>query len=462
VKIRAQEEAFACASTPARSCATRFGHELPFGLGLSLKPQPFGIDSKGRFTFFVETHGYVPVSPIKPFSSSAVSEVQLAFAARFAAGDFSLLGGFEKALVGGVGNPNVRGIFAVQWAPRSHDRDGDGIEDDVDQCSDLPEDFDGFQDADGCPETDNDDDGVPDAKDKCPKEKEDEDGFQDADGCPDRDNDKDGILDAQDACPNEAGPRNADKKKNGCPVSAQELESAAKRDGDGDGVPDKDDACPDVPGVESANPKERGCPPPDRDKDTFVGTEDKCPDEPEDFNGFEDADGCPDAEKKEARRLPPLVTVKQLATGPAVSVAQKVGFKDEAIDPAATPALRAVASQLVKNPSWHVVVAIRSKPNQDPALAKKQAADVAAKLNQYARRESAARVGEWNAVKNTPRAEEFGIGFLVVEDKAAAPPKPQEAPKPPPAPKPDAPKPEAPKPEAPKPAAPKPPQPKAP
>jgi outer membrane protein OmpA-like peptidoglycan-associated protein len=32
------------------------------------------------------------------------------------------------------------------------DRDGDGIPDDVDQCPDLAEDFDGYQDSDGCPE----------------------------------------------------------------------------------------------------------------------------------------------------------------------------------------------------------------------------------------------------------------------------------------------------------------------
>ena len=32
------------------------------------------------------------------------------------------------------------------------DRDGDGIPDDVDQCPDLAEDFNGYQDSDGCPE----------------------------------------------------------------------------------------------------------------------------------------------------------------------------------------------------------------------------------------------------------------------------------------------------------------------
>jgi outer membrane protein OmpA-like peptidoglycan-associated protein len=43
------------------------------------------------------------------------------------------------------------GREAVQ-AHRITDRDGDGIPDDVDQCPDLAEDFDGYQDSDGCPE----------------------------------------------------------------------------------------------------------------------------------------------------------------------------------------------------------------------------------------------------------------------------------------------------------------------
>jgi hypothetical protein len=49
----------------------------------------------------------------------------------------------------------------------------------------CPEDKDGFQDEDGCPDPDNDNDGIPDAVDKCPNEPETVNGFQDGDGCPD-------------------------------------------------------------------------------------------------------------------------------------------------------------------------------------------------------------------------------------------------------------------------------------
>ena len=51
---------------------------------------------------------------------------------------------------------------------QSGDRDGDGIVDAIDKCPDDPEDFDGFEDDDGCPDPDNDRDGIPDVQDKCP------------------------------------------------------------------------------------------------------------------------------------------------------------------------------------------------------------------------------------------------------------------------------------------------------
>ena len=65
------------------------------------------------------------------------------------------------------------------------DRDGDGIPDDQDACPDRPEDFDGFEDADGCPDIDNDLDRVLDIADKCPNEPETYNGYEDEDGCPD-------------------------------------------------------------------------------------------------------------------------------------------------------------------------------------------------------------------------------------------------------------------------------------
>ncbi|MEE9430281.1 MAG: OmpA family protein, partial [Melioribacteraceae bacterium] len=131
------------------------------------------------------------------------------------------------------------------------DSDGDGIFDDKDKCPNLEEDYDGFQDEDGCPDLDNDGDGINDDVDLCVNKAEDFDGFEDEDGCPEFDNDRDNIQDSEDKCPNQAE--------------------------DFDGFEDED-----------------GCPDLDNDGDGILDRVDKCPNQPENINGFEDEDGCPD------------------------------------------------------------------------------------------------------------------------------------------------------------------------
>jgi len=118
-------------------------------------------------------------------------------------------------------------ITKQQVEALSTDRDGDGILDDIDQCPDVPEDRDGFEDEDGCPDYDNDKDGIYDQQDQCPNDPEDRDGFQDVDGCPDDDNDKDGIPDNVDACPNNPETVNGYKDQDGCPdEKPQEIKQA--------------------------------------------------------------------------------------------------------------------------------------------------------------------------------------------------------------------------------------------
>ncbi len=65
------------------------------------------------------------------------------------------------------------------------DRDGDGIADDRDLCPDDPEDKDGYEDQDGCPDPDNDHDGIFDVDDRCPNQPEYYNEYEDEDGCPD-------------------------------------------------------------------------------------------------------------------------------------------------------------------------------------------------------------------------------------------------------------------------------------
>src|SRR5207249_4416848 len=75
---------------------------------------------------------------------------------------------------------------------------------------------------------DRDGDGIPDISDKCPDNPEDFDGIQDADGCPEDDADKDGIPDAQDACPKEPGDPDPDPKKNGCPHFIRRIKGSSE------------------------------------------------------------------------------------------------------------------------------------------------------------------------------------------------------------------------------------------
>jgi outer membrane protein OmpA-like peptidoglycan-associated protein len=136
-------------------------------------------------------------------------------------------------------SPRARCVARDAPLPGPGDMDGDGIPDNVDQCPRVPEDLDGFQDADGCPDDDNDGDGITDKLDKCPNDPEDRDGFQDADGCPDPDNDNDGIPDSIDKCPNEPEDFDGFQDADGCPDP----------DNDNDGIPDVADKCPNEPGV---------------------------------------------------------------------------------------------------------------------------------------------------------------------------------------------------------------------
>jgi outer membrane protein OmpA-like peptidoglycan-associated protein len=173
-----------------------------------------------------------------------------------------------------AGSPALRVALGVSWhkVGASDDPDGDGIPSDRDACPWTPEDNDGREDRDGCPEADDDHDGVPDEVDACLDEKEDHDGYLDRDGCLDADNDFDGLLDGVDQCPLQGGPA----ATGGCP------------DQDGDGVPDVDDECPVKPGPAESF----GCP--DWDGDRVPDERDRCPTNPADPSiDPKRSDGCP-------------------------------------------------------------------------------------------------------------------------------------------------------------------------
>jgi outer membrane protein OmpA-like peptidoglycan-associated protein len=61
--------------------------------------------------------------------------------------------GAGSGLTEAIGTPKLRTVFSFGYEPEpARDRDGDGILDEADKCPDDPEDMDGWEDEDGCPE----------------------------------------------------------------------------------------------------------------------------------------------------------------------------------------------------------------------------------------------------------------------------------------------------------------------
>lgn len=255
--------------------SAKVGSEARFGLGLGYQVSPVfrpvvDLFGSSRFT---STTGETALEAlfglqVQPLASSLAITV-----------------GAGTTLVEGIGVPNVRALLGLTYVVEKRDEDGDGIHDNQDQCPTEPEDLDGYEDTDGCPEHDNDLDGIVDSADKCPSQPEDMDGFEDIDGCPDLDNDKDGLPDTGDQCPLEPETRNGYQDQDGCPDES---------DVDNDGVPDQRDKCPRAPEDTDGFEDTDGCPDPDNDQDGILDEQDECIDEPETINQFEDSDGCPD------------------------------------------------------------------------------------------------------------------------------------------------------------------------
>ena len=295
----------------AETGGVRFGDEIPWSVGLALRPGLLGIDPANHQRLEVGVHGWVPAGPVGPFGSgnpgsAALSPVQLALSDRIELGHyrdtFLTLGG-ELGLTRAVGEPVFQVIAGIGWTPRAHDMDGDGVKDDFDGCPEIPEDKDGFEDSDGCPEIDNDDDG---------------------------------IVDKEDACPNEKGVASPDPKKNGCPGPAPEISVPA--------------AAPVAPA-----PPEN----PDRDGDTFDNDADKCPDAAEVFNGIDDEDGCPDEGGK------PLVTIDEKLK---VRLATPIKLEGDEVAPASTTTLRALAAALNGHPDWTLAVGTKDSLTKSFAI----------------------------------------------------------------------------------------------
>jgi outer membrane protein OmpA-like peptidoglycan-associated protein len=307
-----------------------YGNLGTFGIGLSFR----ALDS---LDLVAETYGSYLVDGKSDSKQKLSQEVIGGIKLFVERNSYLMMGGGSRAWSTGYEAADLRLILGFVFEPSIGDRDGDGYKDDLDQCPDDPEDFDGFKDEDGCPEPDNDNDGILDVDDRCPNTPEDRDGDEDEDGCPegqDGDRDGDGILDSRDKCPDDPEDRDGFQDKDGCP----------EPDNDKDGILDKDDSCPLDPEDKDGFEDKDGCPDPDNDKDQIPDKKDKCPNDPETYNGFQDKDGCPDKGKV-------------IIEGSDIIILEKVQFETNSakIRPESNSILDAVASTLKGHPEFQVV-----------------------------------------------------------------------------------------------------------
>lgn len=267
------------------------------------------------------------------FSEEVIGGVKL-FVER---NSYLVLGAGRRVVSTGYQAADLRMFLGFIFEPSIGDRDGDGYLDDEDQCPDDPEDFDNFEDEDGCPDPDNDKDGILDVDDRCPNIPEDMDGDEDEDGCPEGgegDRDGDGILDSEDECPDEPEDVDGFEDEDGCPDP----------DNDKDGILDVDDQCPLDPEDKDGFEDEDGCPDPDNDRDRILDVDDKCPNEPETYNGHEDEDGCPDKGRI-------------LLEGNDLVILDKISFATNSAEilPESFPIIKAVVATLHHHPEFQIV-----------------------------------------------------------------------------------------------------------
>jgi OOP family OmpA-OmpF porin len=310
------------------------GTQITYSLGVSYAIVNHKFDLVGEVFGYADVHGNKYGLPLEALVAAKVymarnSYFQIGGGAgllqRKSDGRFYDEGGM-------IGQSQWRVFLGFIFEPSIGDRDGDGIKDDIDKCPDDPEDFDDFEDSDGCPDPDNDRDGILDKDDKCPNEPETKNGFEDEDGCPDSldlDRDGDGIPDKVDKCPDDPEDKDGFEDEDGCPDP----------DNDKDGILDVDDLCPNDPEDKDGFEDQDGCPDPDNDKDRILDKDDKCPNQPETYNGFEDEDGCPDKGRVLLRRG-------------KLEILDKIYFETAkaVIKPISFPILDAIAATLKGNP----------------------------------------------------------------------------------------------------------------
>jgi len=144
--------------------------------------------------------------------------VELGFGSQRRVGPFTITVGGACGY-GGLLDGSHRVTIGLQWQPPG-DEDRDGVGDDADECLGVV----GTASLRGCPDErgDPDHDDLLFPADQCPTLPEDLNGLDDHDGCPDRDADGDGVPDARDVCPCAAAGAHSARgpERRGCPFAA--------------------------------------------------------------------------------------------------------------------------------------------------------------------------------------------------------------------------------------------------
>ncbi len=312
------------------SHSTTYAPPLTAGLGLSVRVIPaMDLVAEAYTNMYTNALGDTAAMPME-----AVGGLKI-FVQR---NSYLMIGAGSHIPIGNAyAAADFRAFVGIVFEPSIGDTDGDGLRDDVDRCPNNPEDFDLFEDTDGCPEPDNDRDGILDERDACPNVPEDRDGDHDDDGCPEGDEgdrDGDGILDRVDQCPDQPEDRDQFQDQDGCPDP----------DNDQDGILDTDDLCPNDAEDRDNFEDQNGCPDPDNDHDRIPDQRDRCPNDPETYNGTDDEDGCPDQGQ---------VVVEE----GQIRILQAINFETNSarIRPDSVPIVEAVARTLVGNPQIELV-----------------------------------------------------------------------------------------------------------
>jgi outer membrane protein OmpA-like peptidoglycan-associated protein len=304
---------------------TTYGPSLTYGAGVSWR----AIDV---LDLVAETYGQAYLTGLGDVPASLPMEGVLGAKVFVQRNSYLMFGAGTRLVPGGFAAADFRAFVGIIFEPSIGDTDGDGYRDDVDQCITDPEDFDNFQDDDGCSDPDNDRDGLLDVDDQCPIIPEDRDGDQDQDGCPEgqeSDRDGDGILDQADRCADEPEDRDGFQDQDGCPDP----------DNDEDQILDTIDNCPNDAEDRDDWEDDDGCPDPDNDHDNILDTVDQCRNDPEVLNGVEDDDGCPD-------------TGSLVIIGTRIELREQIQFETDSaeIRPISFPIVEQMANLLRRNP----------------------------------------------------------------------------------------------------------------